>query len=415
MVLLGDIIQLQQTHSNLSTCIPTLDNILHHNQVKNRIYDLQSSSSCNGMYTIMGSLISSHLNDGKPVLIIDTLTKFPFYFIKQQPDFKPTWLLNITHYKLDSFAKVYGFFIRCKLEPNTMVIINEFHELLKMYKLELSSVYEDMILKHHIDMNTTFLENKKSPDKEPTPIPQLPQNSDLLKSSPVIKYEAHVASLIANLKNKCINDNALIFLLGYLDTKYRPYKSRSQDLVESTTFLSVTEKGRVVLSPFKIHKSLDDLKIIFYHDWYHNSPQFRKSHRLHFAMPGKPPSYTIEKYQLKLVYVAEVFVGQKHLQPVYFDTESEFYHQGSTEGFDGSYSLRDLSTTHEDVSNISSSPSLGDFTVLHGNDMDSSLLVVEDKNAQDNVDTDVDNEVIEDSDKEGDASIILNPPSITTK
>lgn len=135
MVLLENIIQLQQAYGNLSTSIPTLDNILHQTQVKSRIYDFQSSPSCNGMYIVLISLISSHLKDNKPVLIIDTLTKFPFYFLKQQPEYEESWLKNITHYKLDSFAKLYGFLIKCNLETNTMVIINEFHELLKMYKL----------------------------------------------------------------------------------------------------------------------------------------------------------------------------------------------------------------------------------------------------------------------------------------
>ena len=89
-----------------------------------------------------------------------------------------------------------------------------------------------------------------------------------------------MASLISNLRNKCLHENALIFLLGYLDTKFRPYKTKSQDLIESTSFQSFTDKGRVVLSPFNIHKNLNDLKILFYQDWYHNSPQFRKVKKL---------------------------------------------------------------------------------------------------------------------------------------
>ena len=50
-----------------------------------------------------------------------------------------------------------------------------------MYKLELSSIYEDMILKHHIEVNDTIIENKQSSTTDPKPIPQLPQNTDLLK------------------------------------------------------------------------------------------------------------------------------------------------------------------------------------------------------------------------------------------
>lgn len=406
MVLLGNIIQLQQVYGNLSTSIPTLDNILHQTQVKTRIYDFQSSPSCNGMYIVMMSLISSHLKDNKPVLIIDTLTKFPFYFLKQQSGYDQSWLKNITHYKLDSFAKLYGFFIRCKLDPNTMIIINEFHELLKMYKLELSSIYEDMILKHHIDVNSTFIENKQLPNDDPRPIPQLPQNSDLLKTSPILKYESHVESLISNLKNKCINENASIFLLGYLDTKFRPYKVKSQDLIEATSFQSFGDKGRVVLSPFKIHKTLDDMKILFYQDWYHNSPQFRQIHALKTTIQGKISRINIEKSQLKLVYVAEVVVGQRNLSLVYFDIDSQFYYENNCDLFDGKYALRDLSETSEELPVISSSPNVGDFTVLHGNEMDSSLLTIPYKSISENQDTDVDNEVIEDSDDEGDASII---------
>lgn len=403
MVLLENIIQLQQAYGNLSTSIPTLDNILHQTQVKSRIYDFQSSPSCNGMYIVLISLISSHLKDNKPVLIIDTLTKFPFYFLKQQPEYEESWLKNITHYKLDSFAKLYGFLIKCNLETNTMVIINEFHELLKMYKLELSSIYEDMILKHHIEVNDTIIENKQSSTTDPKPIPQLPQNTDLLKTSPIIKYESHVASLISNLRNKCLHENALIFLLGYLDTKFRPYKTKSQDLIESTSFQSFTDKGRVVLSPFNIHKNLNDLKILFYQDWYHNSPQFRKSQEV----IGKPKLITIEKSQLKLVYVAEVIVENKSLPSVYFDIDSQFYYENSThDNFDGKYSLRDLSEIIEERPPISSSPNVDEYTVLDGNDMDGGLLTIPNKAVPDHTDTDVDNEIIEDSDEEGDSSFI---------
>ena len=49
MVLLGDIIQLQQNFSNLTTSIPSLDNLIFQTQVKNKIYDVQSAPSCNGI------------------------------------------------------------------------------------------------------------------------------------------------------------------------------------------------------------------------------------------------------------------------------------------------------------------------------------------------------------------------------
>ena len=86
---------------------------------------------------------------------------------------------------------------------------------------------------------TIHLLTIKTQDKDP--LPELPSNSDLLKSSPIVKYESHVNSLITNLKNKCINLNAMVFLLGYLDTKYRPYKAATkQELVESFNSMSPT-------------------------------------------------------------------------------------------------------------------------------------------------------------------------------
>lgn len=400
MVLLGDIIQLQQNFSNLTTSIPSLDNLIFQTQVKNKIYDVQSAPSCNGMYMVLCALMASHLRENRPIVLIDTMNKFPLQFLKLQPHFQQSWLDNITYYRCDTFAKLYSILIDVTIPSDTILIINEFHQLLQVYKLELSSIYEDLILKHHIEINDTFINNKKTQDKDP--LPELPSNSDLLKSSPIVKYESHVNSLITNLKNKCINLNAMVFLLGYLDTKYRPYKAATkQELVESFNSMSPTpsssslssfsEKGRVVLSPFKTHKSLD-IKLIFYHDWYHNSPHFRNQYCKTTNSEKTTPTTTIDEYQLRLVYAAQIMMFQMNSSsttnssnPVFFDADNEFHSQTSDNTYDelfdnhsnnkqNHYTMIDLNQQYT-VPDISSSPNVEDLTMLNATNAECSFIV----------------------------------------
>lgn len=392
MVLLGDIIQLQQNFSNLTTSIPSLDNLIFQTQVKNKIYDVQSAPSCNGMYMVLCALVASHLRENKSIVLIDTMNKFPLQFLKLQPHFEQSWLDNITYYRCDTFAKLYSTLIDTTIPSDTILIINEFHQLLQVYRLELSSIYEDVILKHHIEINDTFINNKKTQEKDP--LPELPNNSDLLKSSPIVKYESHVNSLITNLKNKCINLNSMVFLLGYLDTKYRPYKAtKNQDLLESlnsisptpssSSFSSFSEKGRVVLSPFKTHKSLD-VKLIIYHDWYHNSPHFRNQY---CKTTNSEKNTVINQDQLKLVYAAQIVIFKMNSlstttssNPIFFDIDSEFYNtydellDKHSNNKQSHYTMIDLNQQFT-VPDISSSPNVEDLTMLHATNAESSFII----------------------------------------
>ena len=106
--------------------------------------------------------MASHLRENRPIVLIDTMNKFPLQFLKLQPHFQQSWLDNITYYRCDTFAKLYSTLIDVTIPSDTILIINEFHQLLQVYKLELSSIYEDLILKHHIEINDTFINNKNS-------------------------------------------------------------------------------------------------------------------------------------------------------------------------------------------------------------------------------------------------------------
>ena len=114
----------------------------------------------------------------------------------------------------------------------------------------------------------------------------------------------------------------------------------------SSSLSSFSEKGRVVLSPFKTHKSLD-IKLIFYHDWYHNSPHFRNQYCKTTNSEKITPTTTIDEYQLRLVYAAQIMMFQMNSSsttnssnPI-FDVDNEFYSQT----FDNTYD--ELLTTQQ--------------------------------------------------------------------
>ncbi|EGW35664.1 uncharacterized protein SPAPADRAFT_131769 [Spathaspora passalidarum NRRL Y-27907] len=342
MVLLGEIVQSQQYFSRLTTGIPSLDQIFitgtgNNQSLTNKIYDFQTAPSCQAMYLVTSSLIMSHLSNEKSVIIIDTLNRFPMKFIIKHPSFKKEWLNDkLMLYDRDTFSKLYAFFIYKKDIPkNCMIIINDFHDLVELYKLEMSSVYEELLLKHHIDMNDTYLHNKKTADN--LLIPELPFNSDLIKVSPIAKFESHVKILFSKLIQICITQMSPIFLLGHLDTKFQPYRMKPTSQANSSQS-SLTEKGRVVLTPHKFEKI--STRIVFYNDWYHKTPHFDETVKSNF----------INENKLRMVSAARLELPKQKLMhhPVYFAVDDKFYHDKHFALDNKSYSLIDLSASTSD-------------------------------------------------------------------
>ncbi|CCG23889.1 hypothetical protein CORT_0E03000 [Candida orthopsilosis Co 90-125] len=345
-----------QTHQDVfTTSISTLDDILFNSSyVKGPIFDLQSTPSCHGMYIVISSLIISNLTQERPVVIIDTSNKFPFHLLKNHPQFKLEFKSNITHCVCDTFAKLYSVISsKTKFANGSMIVINEFHSLLESYKLEMSMSYEETILKNYVENNSTLINNKFNGTKDP--IVKIPPSSDLLKISPISKYESHVNLLFRNLNSICTDLNATIYLLGYLETKYRPYKLNN---TIDASQLSYSEKGRIVLSPSVTHKSCIT-KLLLYLDWYHKTPHFFRNYPI-----DNTRQITINQAMLKLVNVVKVTTKSESFGPIYFDVDDEFYYDQEEE-FTGEFKVRDLSETMvESCHVIPSSPNI-DASIIH--------------------------------------------------
>lgn len=344
MVSLYNIVMNQRHFSHLLSGIPSLDKVLL--SPKSRILDFQSGPGCIAAYTVSVSLMMSHLtaNASNTVVIIDTLNPFPLSLITSHPSYRPEWLdTNIISYTVDTFAKLYALFTfdvlpKDKSGGSTMIFINDIHETFELYKYELSALYEETILKHHIERNAIMIRNQEQFELmgTKTPLPDLPANSDLLRVSPVAKFESHLHSLLNEISTHVINNNLFCILLGHLDTKYEFWSKTSQSSQTSSS-------GRVVLTDSlggkyqsltggktaKTNSPLDTFvtsRLIFYRDWYHKSPHFKKN-----FPPLTPTSrVALNDSNLRMVFVVQV----KHLQevvstrypPIYFDHDNEYYH-----------------------------------------------------------------------------------------
>ncbi|CAK9441217.1 uncharacterized protein LODBEIA_P50860 [Lodderomyces beijingensis] len=341
MVLLSDLVSSQQAFNRLTTSVPTLDEIiLQTSVVKNKVYDFQSSPGCHGMHIVMSSLVVSHLLAGNKVVIIDALNRFPFKLLQKQPDFRMEMKRHVTHYFCDTFAKLYSLLAKLKVDNDTMVVINDFNSLVEFYKLEMSSTYEEMILRHHLDVNAVLVHNKQTGSSEP--LPQLPANSDLLKISPIVKFESHLGHLFKVMNDICAQRNSMMFLLGYMETKYRPYKLKETgDERTPSTQSSFTEKGRTVLKPSEMHKSTTN-KFIFYHDWYHKSPHFVQT----YPVEESGRVTYVNQSMLRFVNAVQVETRAELFAPVYFDVDEEFYYDND-EDFDHGFRVRDLSAVSQ--------------------------------------------------------------------
>ncbi|WLF80384.1 hypothetical protein PVL30_004161 [Lodderomyces elongisporus] len=365
MVLLGDIVRQQQTLNNLNTSVPTLDELITRTStVRNKIYDFQSSPSCHGMYIVTASIIASHLARGRKVVIIDTLNKFPIDLLLRQEKFnKNEHKRLITHYYCDTFGKLFTTLTKLKVHTDTVIIINEFHLLVDVYKLEMSSTFEEMILKHHVECNATYINNKRNGVK--TTLPEIPPGSDLLKVSPIVKLGQHLDKLFRVLNRICIQTKSMVFLLGYMDTKYRPFQANTTreemplslssiastssstttttsasasaaktatpattarttltPLSTNTGYSSFIESGRVVLAPYEFHRSITN-RFLFYHEWYHKTPHFLQNYP---TENGREKVLYVNQSMLRFVNAVKLETPRESFSPIYFDIDSSFYY-----------------------------------------------------------------------------------------
>lgn len=290
-----------------------LNSLLHYlNQklfknVTRGVYDFQTVPNCISMYKVLTSTMISHLQQSKEnkVIIVNTFNSFPLFLLQKHESFDPYWLENqVSVYDIDTISKL-TIFLQRQLKqtlPNTILIINNFHDLLDHYKMELSSCYQDILLKTHAINNATTIRQSDRQQVEGIgpDIVEIPRSSSLLRESPMVKFNLHVNFLFNLMSQLSYNNNLLIFLSGNLDIKFRPYALGSQDLSSSSfqivqndsTYLKQQingSKGRLVLtmsdnylsglnsrSGSNIPESILIVRVMFYKDWYHKSPFYKQ-------------------------------------------------------------------------------------------------------------------------------------------
>lgn len=284
--------------THLSTSIPTLDSLLSFNS-NSGIIDLQSVPGSNAMYCVVCSLIVSHLNHDtlNKVIVIDTLQSFPWRLLEQTVGFD-SWD-NITSYRIKTFAHLFQFFttIGDYDRGSVLIIINDIHDLIDSYKLELRSVQKESLLKFHIYRNSLALKNKERFQEDPSfKLPELPPKSDLLTENPITKADIHVNKLLDLISKFTINNELVCLLVGRLDSKFKYY---SQAKIDSSSQISppssannsffdssvsTNRGGRMAFVPSLVNQyqinngsywknanfSVDSLitsRIVFYKDW----------------------------------------------------------------------------------------------------------------------------------------------------
>lgn len=374
MVSLFDMMLQKPTFKHLSTSIPSLDSLLMKN-IRNGIYDFESVPNCTGVSFVVGSLIVSHLSHSSEnrAIIIDTLHPFPWHSIVKNEKFQDEWLDNkLISYTADTFAKLFALLMSDKLDgpkESTIVVINNFHELLELYKLELSAAYEEALLKFQVLTNSILInsrEKSKAEGYQPR-LPEIPAQSALLRENPALKYQSH-ASTLTNMISQYTYKNSLIcILIGYLSSKYQTYRPKPfltngsgydspiPSSASSSTPLSQARPslsyggGRLVLSASlggnytptnsasasssrktssSTNSSLDSFitsRLIFYKDWYHKTPHFKENHT---SQQDEMQKTLINSSQLKMVFAVKTVnlhqMGSEN-GPVYFDYDNGYY------------------------------------------------------------------------------------------
>lgn len=321
MVSLHDLIGRSQSLLNLSTGLVSLDEKLFTGHgVPFGILDFQSAPATDGMYHVIIQLIISHLSfhSDNHIIIVEGLLPFPWSLVDQHPAFEHCALdSRISVFSITSFAQLFALFAYDAFASHgtPLVIINNYHELLELYRLEMFATYEESLLRHHIDRNDIFLNNPAQLEAtgSTTRIPELPVDSDLIRSSPLAKYEAHVQQLVQCIHHYCQNHLLLCVLAGGADTRFCRFPERSPSLEQTPSPVTQSARpqgGRMVLTPFigisdaSRVDSYIKTRLLFYRAW---SPQ---------CAIARSPDHTIPK----LVFAVKVFdVARKVVNTQYFD------------------------------------------------------------------------------------------------
>lgn len=227
MVSLYELLQLDpsplQTDTNLDPLLPT--------NRQGGIFEVHAVPGCVDHFRVLTNVIVNHLSQSSPgVVVIDTLHPFRFHRLRDHPRFKREWASRISHYTVNSISQLYMLCLKLSagsegMAANTahrLIIINNYPELMDLYRVDMSAVYEEYLLKHQVETNNVLLAHFDQMKTEGT-VPacaRIPPTSDLLRQHPARKTTAHLSTMANLLALMARTLLQTIVLVGYLDSAY---------------------------------------------------------------------------------------------------------------------------------------------------------------------------------------------------
>lgn len=340
MVSIFQLSQRKPLWSHITTGVPTLDSMLDLHT--DGILDFQTIPTNSAYSAVLCSIIASHLAKSllRVVVAIEGLNTFPWEMLQLHPLYDPVWNTNgqIMVLSAPTFALLYAFFAYMPLPKKPLgtylVVATTFHELVELYRLDVTNTYEELLLKHRIDQNKVLLDNVeriKEQGLSGVVLPKLPPNLPLVRDNPHVKAQVHVNQLLSHMSDFVFENSALVLILGMLEPKFRPYSAgRSANTSmhasspppsdapgENTSFRDSTH---LVFTPVTLSNNADNklsvadskvtLRLVFYNDWYWRTPHFEAELR----QPTDDDYYFVSSVKVHSMS------GVKNItEPVYFD------------------------------------------------------------------------------------------------
>lgn len=360
MVSLFDISTQRPLWAGLTTGVPSLDALLP--KEASAILDLQSVPASAAFLGVVVNLMVSHLValSELRVVVLEALDTFCWLLLTQHPQFDERWLDGrVTKYATRSFAQIYAFFTFMPLANvapgSVLMVLWNFHEVVEMYRVQLSAAYEETLLRHEINDRRVLWANRDKVKEEGlalVPLFQLPQSSKL-GENPIVRAQNHINELFKRMGQFAYKHSAVIALQGHLDLKFKPWTRQDVSLdpltSQNQSFSEPKRSGRLIFHPMQFGYSGSDTRssrfcdsqitarFVFYNDWYHKSPHFQRELR----EPHKEDLYFVTAVK------AHRLRGVSNINdPVYFD----FKYAPGKSGMTGSWFIDLLEQETSDLS-----------------------------------------------------------------
>lgn len=227
MVSLYELLQLVpsslQTDTNLDPLLPT--------NRQGGIFDVHAVPGCVDQFRVLANVIVNHLaQPSSGVVVIDTLHPFPFHRLRVHPRFNRESVSRISHYTVNSMSQLYMLCLKLSAgnegtaanSAHRLIIINNYPELIDLYRVDMSAVYEESLLRYQVETNNVLLAHFDQMKAEGT-VPswaRIPPTSDLLRQHPARKTTAHLSTMANLLALMARTLLQTIVLVGYLDSSY---------------------------------------------------------------------------------------------------------------------------------------------------------------------------------------------------